>query len=167
MNIFFSETARGFYPSNLKLSYQAIGSWPADAVQLTALERDKYWKKQPPAGKKLGADASGRPLWVGLQPPTTEQQAAIDKRIAKYTGELYSDTGVIVPFTNEAAIGVMQVKNGFDAAKELVSLGSMTQAEYDALNVNLEISDTVSLPLTPETFIDFAAWFWPKRGSFF
>lgn len=97
----------------------------------------------------------------------TARQAIEDRRAAKYTGELYSDTGVTVPFSNEVSIGVMQVKNGFDAAKELVSLGSMTQAEYDSLSVNLEISDAVRLTLTPATFISFSAWFWTKRGSFF
>lgn len=86
---------------------------------------------------------------------------------AKQTGEIYADTGITVPFTNEVANGLMQVRNGFDAAKELVAAGGMTQADYDALSVNLEISTTVKLPLTPATILPFSAWFWTKRSAFF
>lgn len=87
--------------------------------------------------------------------------------LAKRTGELYSDTGITVPFTNDVANGLMQIKNGFDAAADLVAVGGMTQTDYDALSVNLEISATVKLPLTPATILPFSAWFWTKRSAFF
>lgn len=94
--------------------------------------------------------------------------AAIETtRLAKQTGELYSDTGITVPFTNDVANGLMQVQNGFNAAAALVAAGGMTQADHDALVANLEISETVKLPLTPATILPFSAWFWTKRSAFF
>ncbi len=98
---------------------------------------------------------------------TPEMLAAQAQREAKQTGELYSDTGITVPFTNEVANGLMQVQNGFNAAAALVVAGGMTQADYDALSVNLEISATVKIPLTPATILPFSAWFWTKRSAFF
>ncbi|WP_051145185.1 tail fiber assembly protein [Thiomicrorhabdus sp. Kp2] len=167
MKIFFSATTGGFYPSTMQADYKAVGTWPADAIELTELEKATYWRKQPPEGKKLGADVDGRPLWVDLPPLSAEEQAILDNRLAKQTGELYADTGITVPFTNEVANGLMQIKNGFDAAKDLVATGAMTQADYDALSANLEISPTVKLPLTPATILPFSAWFWTKRSAFF
>lgn len=105
--------------------------------------------------------------WVINTTPSASEQAATDKRLAKQTGELYASTGVTVPFTNEVAVGVMQVEKGFETAEKAVAAGLKTQAYLDALVVNLEISDTVSLELTPATILEFSAWFWTKRGSFF
>lgn len=167
MKIYYSKKTNGFYPSNLKSTYQAAGTWPADAVELTKQEQDTYWKQQAPSDQRLGADANGRPIWVDLPPLSAEEQAKIDLQQAKATGELYADTGVTVPFTNEVANGLMQIKNGFDAAKELLEAGVMPQAEYDALSANLEISQAVKLPLTPATILPFSAWFWTKRSAFF
>lgn len=167
MKVFYSSKTNGFYLSNLKSTYEAKSTWPADAVELTDLEKQTYWQQQAPLGQKLGADANGRPVWVDLPPLSAEEQAILDNRLAKQTGELYADTGITVPFTNEVANGLMQVKNGFDAAKELVAAGAMSQADYDALSANLEISDTVKLPLTPTTILAFSAWFWTKRNAFF
>lgn len=47
-------------------------TWPVDAVLLTQEVTDTYWKQSPPEGKMLGASA-GRPAWVDLPAPTTEQ----------------------------------------------------------------------------------------------
>jgi len=104
--------------------------------------------------------------WQDLPPPpepTAEELASI----AKQTGEVYADTDITVPFTNEVANGLMQIKNGFDAAKDLVAVGAMSQADYDALSANLEINKEVKLHLTPATILPFSAWFWTKRSAFF
>ncbi|WEJ62145.1 hypothetical protein [Thiomicrorhabdus lithotrophica] len=98
---------------------------------------------------------------------TPEEQEQAAKSLAKQTGEEYLATGIIVPFTNEVAGGVMQVQSGFNTALQLVAQGEMTQQEYDALSANLEISEDVKLHLTPATIMQFSAWFWTKRNSFF
>jgi hypothetical protein len=165
--IYFSSKKKGFYLSNIKSLYENTGTWPVDAVELTALERETYWQQQAPQGQKLGGDANGRPVWIDLPPLSAEAQAKLDSQLAKRTGELYADSGIIVPFTNEVANGLVQVQNGFDAAEKLVAAAAMTQADYDALSANLEISDTVKLTLTPATILPFSAWFWTKRSAFF
>lgn len=64
--MYFSAERLGFYLSSLKSSYEAAGTWPNDAVELTADEKEIYWQQQPPEGKKLGSDENNRPAWVDL-----------------------------------------------------------------------------------------------------
>ncbi|MDG4813615.1 hypothetical protein P8629_11445 [Hydrogenovibrio sp. 3SP14C1] len=167
MKVYFSKSKPGFFLDAVKKTCENLKSWPTDAVEMTADEISTYHGKQPPTGKRLGGDANGRPVWVNKPQLSVEEQAIVDNRLAKHTGELYADSGITVPFTNEVANGLMQIKNGFDAAAALVAAGDMSQADYDALSVNLEISSTVKLPLTPATILPFSAWFWTKRSAFF
>lgn len=78
--IFYSAKNNGFYSKALKRRYENSGSWPDDAVQLTDEEIDNYQGAQPPSGKILGADDSGRPVWVNPPEPTQEE---IDAEKAK------------------------------------------------------------------------------------
>lgn len=167
MNINFSGTTLGFYLPQMKAAYKDAGTWPEDAIEMTALEKETYWNKQPPEGKQLGANTEGRPAWVDIPPPTAAEQVILDKRQAKQTGELYADTGITVPFTNEVANGVMQIEAGFKAAEALLAAGQMSQTKFDAITANLEISPTIKLAITPATMLPFSAWFWTKRASFF
>ncbi|RUM91065.1 MAG: hypothetical protein DSZ27_07340 [Thiomicrospira sp.] len=97
MNVFFSPKTNGFYPSSLKPTYIASGTWPNDAVELSEIELDTYWQQQPPAGQKLSSDANGRPVWVDLPAPSLaealdakskqidiESQKFIDANIPSY-----------------------------------------------------------------------------------
>ncbi len=97
MKIYYSAATNGFYPSNLKSTYESAGTWPADAVELSETEQSSYWRQQPPVGKNLGADANGRPVFVDLPPPSLNElsktksaeidskaQAFIDAEIEPY-----------------------------------------------------------------------------------
>ena len=91
--------------------------------------------------------------------PVNETQAELDakasveaKREAKNTGLPYLDTGITVPFTNEDAMGVLQVKAGF---------------EMGLTSTVLHLSNNSKLPLTDVEFPDFALWFMTNRSGFF
>lgn len=77
--VYFSGTTLGFYLSELKERYDKTGNWPRDAVALTAIERDTYWRKNPPAGYVLGADEGGRPAWLQKPKPSAPDQRAVAK----------------------------------------------------------------------------------------
>ncbi|HCW3507585.1 tail fiber assembly protein [Klebsiella pneumoniae] len=47
-------------------------TWPEDAVEATEIDTTKYWKVNPPEGKKLGS-IDGRPAWVDLPPQSKDE----------------------------------------------------------------------------------------------
>ncbi|WP_196010751.1 tail fiber assembly protein [Citrobacter amalonaticus] len=71
---FFSPTTCGFYAAELKENFVASGTWPADAVEISAAEYDEF-KSPPPSGKMLGA-ADGKPAWVDIPAPTQDELTA-------------------------------------------------------------------------------------------
>lgn len=72
---FFSPTTCGFYAAELKENFVASGTWPADAVEISAAEYAEF-KSPPPSGKMLGA-ADGKPAWVDIPAPTQEELIAV------------------------------------------------------------------------------------------
>lgn len=76
MKYFYSRESNAFYPSSLRPDYIASESWPADAIEVTSTEWQKYGQGQPPAGKRRGADANGRPCWVDLPAASLDELAA-------------------------------------------------------------------------------------------
>ncbi|EHP6101748.1 tail fiber assembly protein [Citrobacter freundii] len=72
---FFSPTTCGFYAAELKENFVASGTWPADAVEISAAEYDEF-KSPPPSGKMLGA-ADGKPAWVDIPAPTQEERISV------------------------------------------------------------------------------------------
>lgn len=78
--IYFSAATSGFYPEELKENYEEGTGWPDDAVEITFAE----WRQfagDCPAGKRLGADEQGYPVWDDVPPPTDEEltAAALEK----------------------------------------------------------------------------------------
>jgi hypothetical protein len=70
----YSYTTGGFYPADLRASYDAAGTWPADAVELTA---DEYTALRAglDRGMRIAQGPDGRPVLVD-PPPTAEQIVA-------------------------------------------------------------------------------------------
>jgi len=163
MKIYYSKTTNGFYLLSLRSSYESSGTWPEDATELSDVEKSTYWNKQAPDGKQLGADGNGRPVWVDLPPPSDEEMISR----AKIAGEVYADTGVTVPFTEQDQNGVVAVKAFFDGLKEAVSKELITQSEADAETTTIKFSNGQKLQLTNQTFLPFALWFGRKRNGFF
>ncbi len=73
MKIYFSKNTTAFYADSLKLEYDAAGTWPDDAVEMTNEEIAVYQGQSAPTGKVLGADKKGRPVWIDSPPLTKEQ----------------------------------------------------------------------------------------------
>lgn len=91
MKIFFSNISKSFLIGSMSGEYEANGNWPSDAVELTTAEQDTYWKKNPPEGKELGANSSGRPLWVDIAPALiADRRDAAKKSIDQAAGDARS-----------------------------------------------------------------------------
>lgn len=75
----YSKTTGGFYPEFMRPDYEAAGSWPVDAVEITAEQHAALLQGQS-AGKVIGADANGNPVLQARPPPLFAQA-----RLAEFT----------------------------------------------------------------------------------
>ncbi|MBJ9237124.1 hypothetical protein GHV37_21035 [Citrobacter koseri] len=60
---YFSAATLGFYTNVLKDKYDAAGSWPVDAVEITEEEWEEF-TVPPDDGRVLGVDENGHPAWA-------------------------------------------------------------------------------------------------------
>lgn len=76
MKYAYSASKNAFYSYEWKEDYDAAGTWPDDAVDVS----DDVWKEftsEPPAGKVRASDSSGRPVWIDKPaPPNSELRKA-------------------------------------------------------------------------------------------
>lgn len=120
---FFSPTTCGFYAAELKENFVASGTWPADAVEISAAEYDEF-KSPPPSGKMLGA-ADGMPVWVNA-PAKTQTELVAE---AEQTQQQLIDSAM-------SSISVIQLK--------LQAGRALTDMEKTRLNATLDYIDEVS-----------------------
>jgi len=93
--------------------------------------------------------------WVGVQncdlvELTVAEEAVIVKRYDKTNGAPYGT--YMIPFMNEDAMGMLQVKAGF---------------EMGLTSTNIEFSNGTIMPISTTDFPAFAAWFVEKRNGYF
>ncbi|AZV06815.1 tail fiber assembly protein [Enterobacter sp. N18-03635] len=72
MNYAYSPSKNAFYYFGWKNEYDAAGTWPTDAIEVTDDIHEKY-SADPPKGKILIAGADGMPAWGDIPPPTHEE----------------------------------------------------------------------------------------------
>lgn len=81
---YFSASENTFYPSEMKTDYVAAGSFPADAILVDERAYTEFAAGEPPDGKVRGANKKGKPVWLDIPLPTTEQligQAELHKQM--------------------------------------------------------------------------------------
>lgn len=97
MKHFYSAKHNGFLNGDTKGAYGI--AWPADAVEVTE-QQLRAFTGTPPAGKALGPDKVGRPMWVnagegsGMTPP---QQADL---MGEWVGLLLDSTAQLYGYDN-------------------------------------------------------------------
>ncbi len=86
----YSASKNAFYSYEWKDEYDAAGTWPADAVDVS----DDTWREysaEPPVGKFLSSDASGMPVWIDKPAPSNLElrKAALTDLSNKYKEDSY------------------------------------------------------------------------------
>lgn len=74
----FSKQTLAFYPCDQIDVYKAAGTLPEDVNEVADDIRDMF-NFSPPAGKKLGADRKGKPVWLDRSPTEIAEGAALHK----------------------------------------------------------------------------------------
>lgn len=75
MSIFYSQSSGGFYPAEMRSSYEAAGSWPDDGVEITQKKHAELLAGIA-AGKCIKCDSKGWPSLIAPPGPSDEQVAA-------------------------------------------------------------------------------------------
>lgn len=80
--MFYSKLSGGFYPAYMRCDYEAEGSWPADAVEIT--DADEATIR---AGLETGGTVSGEPgAWI-ITPPAPPSHANLVAQALSETRE--------------------------------------------------------------------------------
>ncbi len=64
-DIYFSKSKNTFYLYELKPRYDLAGTWPPDAVMVSAEVYNEF-TSEPPPGKMRGGDDNGTPAWIDI-----------------------------------------------------------------------------------------------------
>lgn len=100
MVIYYSKTTGGFFPDAMRGDYERAGTWPSDAVKLTAQETETFHLKIPPTGYQLGSDETGRPKWIKVPvSPLTDRRNVAKRAIDDAAGaarQRFVSTGTLI-----------------------------------------------------------------------
>lgn len=91
----YSATNNAFYPPELKRAYEAAGTWPDDAIEVSDEEWQTYGKGEQPAGKQRGTDETGRLSWVTIPPPPLAEIAIRKRRTIEAGRKASEHAGII------------------------------------------------------------------------
>lgn len=152
---YFSPSRIAFYSGALRNTFDALGSWPDDAIELTADEVAMYQSATPPSGSVLGADAAGRPCWVA-EPETPIAEVARLRRDA-IEAALQAAFAAGMPYTlPDGTEDVVQTRPDQDEANLLglaiEARDLRTEGETGAV-MSLRAKSNLVYTLTPEQMI--------------
>jgi len=95
-------------------------------------------------------DNTAEPMYTDDEIQVMEDKQAIWD--AKHIGEEYKDTGYVISFTSDDAVGLMQVNSAF---------------QLGITDTNIVFSNGTIMPINADDFQEFAIWFTEKRNAFF
>ena len=100
--IYYSAQDCGFLFLSERPAYDAAGTWPEDALEVTAEDWQAFGQTAPPPGMRRGSDDRGRPAWITpeVTPEDAQQQerawrdrqlSATDSLVTRHRDELEAD----------------------------------------------------------------------------
>ena len=70
---YYSANTNGAYPQNDIETFKTTGTWPDDAVLMSAEVFSEFFSQHPPAGKMRTAGPNGLPVWADIPKPSKEE----------------------------------------------------------------------------------------------
>lgn len=90
MTNFYSKLTGGFYPAVMRGDYEAAGTWPADAIEITSEQHAALLDGQA-QGMRIVADAEGLPVLLSPPVPTLgDVKAALMADVDTKISDIYS-----------------------------------------------------------------------------
>lgn len=80
---YFSASENGFMPSDKDYVYVNAGTWPKDAVEISADVFNEYTQPAP-EGKILGSDNNGLPTWIKAPDYTKSELVSMAEQKKSY-----------------------------------------------------------------------------------
>ncbi len=131
--MFYSPTTGGFYTTEIHGD-----NIPEDAVEITAAEHAALLEGQS-QGKRIVADANGRPILQDPPPPTPEQiMARMEARVQRWLDEQaqalgYDDIRSAVTYADEPVVPKFQQEG-----QAMRRLRSLAWARYDEIMAQVQ-----------------------------
>lgn len=134
----FSPSNAAFYSYTLKDLFDAAGTWPTDAVDVTDDVRDQF-RVAPPDGKILGS-VDGLPAWVDAPPPSHEEAVSTA-----------DNTKSALRATADSAIAPLQDATdlGIATAAETTALADWKKYRVLLMRVDTSTAPELSWPTQP------------------
>lgn len=153
--MFYSAISNAFFPDEMREDYEAAGTWPDDAIEVTQTEWGMYGLGEAPEGMQRAAGEDGRPMWLPTPPPTIEElstrkraeiEAAMDAELAKGMPYTMPDgTPEIVQTRPEDESNLLGL--GIEA-RDLLVQGVTEPTQY------IRVESNAMYQLTPQQMID-------------
>lgn len=80
-SVFFSPGSKSFYLQELFPEYEDAGTLPDDVIEITRETYEQFLGLHP-EGKEIGADSSGRPVWINSHP--SKEDEVLTAEMKKY-----------------------------------------------------------------------------------
>lgn len=138
---FYSATTNGAYPQSDIEIFKATGTWPDDAVLMSAEVFSEFFSELPPAGKMRAGGPQGLPVWVDIPSPTKEQLIAQAER---QRSSLRSEAD------NEIAWRQDAVDLDMATEKEAADLLAWKKYRIQINRVNTDTAPDINWPAKPQ-----------------
>ncbi|WP_157956925.1 tail fiber assembly protein [Salinicola aestuarinus] len=154
---YFSPSKSVFLAAEFRDSYETAGSWPDDAVPVSAEEFKEYGAKAngKPEGKVMGAGQNGRPAWVD-KPALSLAELSAQKNIA-IKSALQADLVAGMTYTlPDGTEDVIQTRPDQDEANLLglaIEARDLRTAGETGAVMSLRAKSNTVYSLTPEQMI--------------
>jgi hypothetical protein len=103
MTKFYSAAKNAFFDGDLEAEYQAAGTWPADAIEISDAVFQEFGCSAPPAGQCRVAGSDGLPTWQAIPGPTPAQ-AWSSYQMSAQSALAESDRTILRCYENTVAV---------------------------------------------------------------
>ena len=125
--IYFSPSLLSFIPEKWKSDgTYSESSWPKDARILSDEISGKYWKANPPTGKKLSS-ANGLPVWATCDPIVHTHSDTEHSRLKAYSDPIQGSDRM---FAEAARMQIMGEDGADEVKSKAVARYREIQAQY-------------------------------------
>lgn len=152
MEWFVSPATQGFYPAADQAFYEKCGTWPDDAIAITAEKRLQLRQELQSGGKEISVDASGNPVTVDMPlPPASTRRTKAKAGIDAAAGSARSRFITTVPGQESTYQLKAEEANAYIAANRPADTTAYPMLSAEAEGRGMVVSDLADEILATRT----------------